>query len=36
MGTYTYAHRGNKGFVTLGEALDERSYRVGSTLASTS
>ena len=32
MGSYAYAHRGHKGFVTLGEALDERSYKVGRTL----
>lgn len=31
MGSYAYAHRGHNGFVTLGEALDERSYKVGRT-----
>lgn len=35
MGSYAYAHRGgHKGFVTLGVALDERSFRIGRTLGS--
>lgn len=35
MGSYTYAHRGgHKGFVTLGVALDERSFRIVRTLGS--